>query len=712
MRKVLFTMMCVCLTSLFAFSQTGVTVLNPTQDARVESNNGDGNFGDESYLMVRNSSWDRQSFLDFDLSGLDKDKPIESAYLRLVVSDFEHDGIDSFNLLGNLIDLSDEWSEMDITYNTKPGASLSINQMHFNSADIDVGDEILLEVTPMLRKLLDSNSVGIHLYSDESAFLSFHSREAEDVSVRPQLIVKQDALGGRFESRVAFQDTYLPGGTDEVNGDALELEVKHRDGTNSQYYKEGYVKFDVKDVLVFDKVYLTLTSRTDQQGSFELALYDVPHGSWDAATSTYNNTDRLVHADSVKLVSLGETPNMQLFRWDITDIVDSLKNVEGLDTISFGLLGGDYGPNGNDGTNFTIQSTNNIGVTGTTLEFINSSDNVILDTLYTEDDRPLAPAFDNATKVYVDTVLSRITEVPGFVAVAQSAYATVAFEMAADFSDTTKIWVVAEDGTVSDTFRIAYYELPANNDATLDTLYTLDATPLYQINDTAFVDTLAPETVEVPGLVAIASDTIAEVVIDTAATANDVATITVTAEDGTQKVYTVAYYLISNNADLATLTVDEGVLTPAFSADITSYTDTLPEGSTEMPAIDFTTDSDKATVELDSATDVTSADLADRTATITVTAEDGTEKVYTIEFLVASSATSVDALIAAGIAVYPNPVASVLSVDGAEGELITVLDMTGAVVATSNTAQVDLSALPAGQYFVVVAGETFKVIKK
>ena len=411
------------------------------------------------------------------------------------------------------------------------------------------------------------------------------------------------------------------------------------------------VRYSTKDVPEF--VAVTQSAYAEVKSEMAVSFDDTTKIWVVAEDSTVSDTFRIsyvklpVSTDATldTIYTLDSTP---LYKINDTAFVDTLA-AETVEVPGIVAIASDYLATVDINTAATFYDTATITVTAedsttqkvyTVVYYKPLSSNVNLDTLYTKDTIPLTPAFDNATKLYVDSVRYSTKDVPDFVALAQSPHAVVGSKIAASFDDTTKIWVVAEDFTVSDTFRITYFKLPVSTDATLDTLYTLDSTPLYSINDTAFVDTLGAEALlnEVPGMVAIASDYLATVVIDTAATFYDTATITVTAEDSTtQKVYTVVYYKpLSNNANLVTLMVDTGMLSPAFDPERTDYVVTLPESTTEMPTLNYSKVSYWASTVLDSATDVTSENQEDRTAKIIVTAEDGTEKVYTIVFVIAS----------------------------------------------------------------------------
>ncbi len=100
-----------------------------------------------------------------------------------------------------------------------------------------------------------------------------------------------------------------------------------------------------------------------------------------------------------------------------------------------------------------------------------------------------------------------------------------------------------------------------------------------------------------------------------------VVTITVTAEDGSHStVYTITFTIAkSTNANLASIALD-GETLPAFFADVTEYTVTLPYGAV-IPTITAESEDPNATV------------VVNEDHTITVTAEDGVStQTYTLTF--------------------------------------------------------------------------------
>ena len=104
-------------------------------------------------------------------------------------------------------------------------------------------------------------------------------------------------------------------------------------------------------------------------------------------------------------------------------------------------------------------------------------------------------------------------------------------------------------------------------------------------------------------------------------------TVTVTAQNGSSKVYTIIVTRApSGNANLNSLTLSTGTLNPAFSTGVTEYTADVPN-ETSSVTVDYTVADNTATVEVSGAA---SLSVGDNTITVTVTAQNGSPKVYTI----------------------------------------------------------------------------------
>ncbi len=150
---------------------------------------------------------------------------------------------------------------------------------------------------------------------------------------------------------------------------------------------------------------------------------------------------------------------------------------------------------------------------------------------------------------------------------------------------------------------------------------------------------LPPETQDTPEVTAVASDENAQVEIEPAVDIfsdqiNERTTIiTVIAEDNyTTRVYSVLFYVISDNAFLSDLTI-EGETIEGFEPEIFNYEKELPEGTVSTPEVNAIAAHESALVQIDSAIDVNSENPEERTTYITITAEDEeTVNVYSILF--------------------------------------------------------------------------------
>jgi hypothetical protein len=154
------------------------------------------------------------------------------------------------------------------------------------------------------------------------------------------------------------------------------------------------------------------------------------------------------------------------------------------------------------------------------------------------------------------------------------------------------------------------------------------------------------------------------------------------------------------------LTVGQGVLDPIFDPSTTLYYDTLPEGVVFQPSITYSTSSAQATAELDSALDITSDLASERTATITVTAEDGNTKQYKIEFFVMSGGTFIENAVMSGF-VYPIPATDILNI-GINYDYANLYNILGEKVMVFSGNPVDISTIDQGVYFMEIVNGTNK----
>lgn len=206
----------------------------------------------------------------------------------------------------------------------------------------------------------------------------------------------------------------------------------------------------------------------------------------------------------------------------------------------------------------------------------------------------------------------------------------------------------------------------------------------------------------------------------------NVATVVVTAQNGSTSTYTVTYVpaALSSDATLATLTPSEGTLVPAFDPSVTNYTIVLPAGSSGGATISGTTTNANATItSTTDAFDITGT-APDNTATITVTAENGTTTlVYSVVF---SVGVGINENVANSIiaSVYPNPTngLTTLKVNNTNSSTIkvSVVSISGQVVSekeikTNNQEtnyEINLSNQPKGVYFVKIKTNETTLVKR
>lgn len=179
---------------------------------------------------------------------------------------------------------------------------------------------------------------------------------------------------------------------------------------------------------------------------------------------------------------------------------------------------------------------------------------------------------------------------------------------------------------------------PMSANANLATLSVANATisPAFS-PDVTIYNASVPYSVSSLKISATAADTKAKVSVGSAALkAGGITTvsITVTAENGSQKVYNIRVtreqdpnYVKSTNANLKELKAEGYVLSPAFSEDVTKYYLWLPY-ETEKLKLSAAAEDKKASVQMPESVKLEPGKATE--LSLTVTAEDGSQKVYTV----------------------------------------------------------------------------------
>ena len=174
----------------------------------------------------------------------------------------------------------------------------------------------------------------------------------------------------------------------------------------------------------------------------------------------------------------------------------------------------------------------------------------------------------------------------------------------------------------------------ANNDATLKSLEVVDRelSPAFDPEEESYTVNI-PNDVTSATINAEANDTTGALVAGTGLHENlvfgdNLKSITVTAEDGTTKIYQVNLHRVSNDALLKSLSVGSYTLSPVFNENQFSYTVNIPN-NVVATSISASPKYDLATVTGNQS--YSGLVIGDNIKTITVTAEDGiTTQDYTV----------------------------------------------------------------------------------
>jgi hypothetical protein len=175
------------------------------------------------------------------------------------------------------------------------------------------------------------------------------------------------------------------------------------------------------------------------------------------------------------------------------------------------------------------------------------------------------------------------------------------------------------------------------------------------------------------------------------------------------------------NATLKELAVSMGSLEPGFTQTNFTYTDTLPDNTTQIPVVTATPYNSGSAVSITNATNVQATDEADRTTTVTVTSESGVvEYTYKIKFY-SKNTTGIDDLVNSNFKFYPNPSKGIVYVESSKLEHdanIEIMNIVGKTVKTayygtfSGRNKIDISDQPTGVYLMSIKSRnTNKIVK-
>ncbi|QZY55272.1 S-layer homology domain-containing protein [Crassaminicella profunda] len=222
------------------------------------------------------------------------------------------------------------------------------------------------------------------------------------------------------------------------------------------------------------------------------------------------------------------------------------------------------------------------------------------------------------------------TTVPIVTATAQDPNATVNITPAMSLPGTTRIEVIAEDGSTQNTYTI-YFTVLKNTNAYLSDLKINNETVTdFVYNQYTYEVKLPVGSTSIPTVTAKTQDENAKVNITQATSVPGTASVKVTAEDGELlNIYSIYFTLDkSNNAYLKDIRIANQTVSDFVYNDYT-YQVELPFGSTTVPNVTAKAQDENAKVNITQATSLPG------TTRVEVTAEDGNMiKTYEINFVV------------------------------------------------------------------------------
>ncbi|WP_429126125.1 cadherin-like beta sandwich domain-containing protein [Ensifer sp. 4252] len=228
-------------------------------------------------------------------------------------------------------------------------------------------------------------------------------------------------------------------------------------------------------------------------------------------------------------------------------------------------------------------------------------------------------------------------------------------------SNTVTAVVTAEDRTTVKTYTVTVTRAPsANADLSGLSLSAGTLSPVFASGMTSYTATVPNATASLTATPTV-SDATATVTVNGAAVASgaasgpitlavgtNVVTAAVTAQDGTSKTYTVTVTRApSANADLSSLSLSAGTLSPAFASGTTTYTSSVPNATTSVTVTPDVSDA-TATIMVNggvvasgAASSTIALAVGANVVTTVVTAQDGTTvNTYTVTVTRAGSANS------------------------------------------------------------------------
>ncbi|MCR4665421.1 MAG: DUF5018 domain-containing protein [Paludibacteraceae bacterium] len=310
-----------------------------------------------------------------------------------------------------------------------------------------------------------------------------------------------------------------------------------------------------------------------------------------------------------------------------------------------------------DGQSVTIsQSGNQVLITVTakdgaskkiyTLDFRRPlSTDALLDMIYLNTDE--LAGFDKNTFFYTVTLAEGVTSLPDVMALGK-AIQTVETTQATSATMRATIQVTAQDGITQATYTIVF-AFTVNDNTELEMLYVDGNQLTYEQGGKTL--TFTPSVFSYSITLPVGTDAFPVLTWDmgnkwqkvsksvlSETTTRKTEQVIVTAQSGRQGVYTVNYeILLSDYAMLENISVDNRPLKD-FSKDKTEYFYTVATATTPLPQVEYEAGDKYQVIQMDTVEDqIAGMKSLGQKITISVTAQNGADKVYTIHFPVALS---------------------------------------------------------------------------
>ena len=351
------------------------------------------------------------------------------------------------------------------------------------------------------------------------------------------------------------------------------------------------------------------------------------------------------------------------------------------------------------------------------------NDDAALDTI-TLSTGTLSPAFTPATYHYHVTVPFNVEQIT-VNGIPRDLRATVSgnreYPLAVG-NTVISLQVTAANGISTSNYQITVNRI-GNNNANLQEITLTRGTLIPEFSpDTTQYEVHLTGSLHQLTISSVASDTNAVIQGNgtyTITTGEHRISLTVTAQDSvTTKQYTINFIsTLGSDATLASLTMSEGVLSPAFSPATFAYQAELPPETERIQVTAIPNDSNATVI----GGGFHNIDADYIIVSIMVLAENTTERnVYEI---VIDRGSSIHEVRDKSLLVYPNPTSGELYVRYEmldmryEMSEIQILDVFGRNISNlkphvSNPITIDISHLPAGMYFLRIGSEIVKVIKQ